>query len=151
MTPDTPRPSAAPFPTTRWGRVVDAVEGGSTASRQALADLCQAYWYPIYAFIRRRGHGADETLDLTQDFFVRVLERDILASADPEKGRFRAFLRADCGFFLADQRDRDRAVKRGGGVIPLSIVARDAEGRYLVEPAETETPERLFDRAWASP
>ena len=137
------------FPTTTWGRVVEAVGGGSPESREALEELCRAYWYPIYAFIRRRGHGPDEALDLAQAYFTRLLERGTLAAADPERGRFRGFLRADCGFFLADARDRDRALKRGGGVGPLSIDARDAEGRYLVEPAVGETAERLFDRAWA--
>jgi RNA polymerase sigma factor (sigma-70 family) len=136
------------FPTTRWGLVVNAGEG-SSEDRDALAELCRAYWYPIYAFIRRKGHSSDVALDLTQSYFARLIERGALASADPAKGRFRAFLRTDCGFFLSDQGDRDRAIKRGSGLAPLSIDARDAEGRYLVEPVDIETPDRLFDRAWA--
>ncbi len=143
-----PRPPGG-FPTTRWSRVVAAGEAGPSGSGEALAELCRAYWYPIYAFIRRKGHAPDLALDLAQSYFARLIERGAIAAVDPAKGRFRSFLRADCGFFLADQLDRDRALKRGGGVAPLSIDARDAEGRYLVEPVDDETPDRLFDRAWA--
>ena len=116
---------------------------------RALAALCAAYWYPIYAFIRRKGSGPEEALDLTQDYFARLLERRTIAAADPVRGRFRSFLLADCTRFLADQYERGRAAKRGGGVAPLSIDARDAEGRYLREPVHDRTPERLFERAWA--
>jgi RNA polymerase sigma-70 factor (ECF subfamily) len=137
------------FPTTRWSRVVAAGEAGPSGPGEALAELCRAYWYPIYAFIRRKGHAPDLALDLAQSYFARLIERGAIAAVDPARGRFRSFLRADCGFFLADQLDRDRALKRGGGVAPLSIDARDAEGRYLVEPVDDETPDRLFDRAWA--
>ena len=84
-------------------------------ARAALAELCRAYWYPLYAFIRRKGHGPDEAADLTQEYFARLLERGVLAAADPRKGRFRAFLRTDCGFFLAHRAERGRARKRGGG------------------------------------
>ena len=108
-----------------------------------------AYWYPIYALIRRLGYVEADALDLTQEYFARFLEKPVLAAADRTRGRFRAFLRSDCGFFLAGRRDRDQAQKRGGGRLPLSIDARDAEGRYLIEPADGLTPERLFDRAWA--
>jgi RNA polymerase sigma-70 factor (ECF subfamily) len=111
--------------------------------------LCSAYWYPIYALIRRSGRGPDEALDLTQDYFARLLERGALAAADHHKGRFRAFLRTDCDFFLAREHERGRALKRGGGRAALSIDARDAEGRYLREPVDNATPERLFARAWA--
>ena len=142
-------PQGSPrFPTTRWTLIVGAVED-SSHDREALAELCRAYWYPIYAFIRRKGHDPDHALDLAQSYFARLIERGAIAAVDPAKGRFRSFLRADCGFFLADQADRDRALKRGGGLTPLSIDARDAEGRYLVEPVDDETPDRLFDRAWA--
>jgi RNA polymerase sigma-70 factor (ECF subfamily) len=118
-------------------------------ARAALSELCAAYWYPIYALIRRLGHAEADALDLTQEYFARLLEKPVLAAVDRSKGRFRGFLRADCRLFLLDRRDRDRAQKRGGGRRPLSIDVRDAEGRYLVEPAEGLTPERLFDRAWA--
>ena len=144
-----PTPSAARFPTTRWSRVLAAAGRSEPDAGAALAELCAAYWYPVYALIRRRGHDPDAAADLAQDYFVHLLEKGTLAAADPSKGRFRAFLRTDCGFFLADARDRAARWKRGGGVTPISIDARDAEGRYLVEPADELTPERLFDRAWA--
>lgn len=141
--------SEARFPTTHWSRVVAAVDRADPAKREALAALCGEYWYPLYALIRRRGHDPERALDLTQEYFARLLEKDVIAAADPLKGRFRAFLRTDCGHFLADQGDRDRSIKRGGGRAPLSIDAHDAESRYRVEPADDLTPERLFDRAWA--
>ena len=144
-----PTPPAARFPTTRWSCVLAAGGRSAPEAGAALAELCAAYWYPVYALIRRRGHDPDTAADLTQDYFARLLEKKTLAAADPDRGRFRAFLRTDCGFFLADARDRAARLKRGGGVTPISIDARDAEGRYLVEPADTLTAERLFDRAWA--
>jgi RNA polymerase sigma-70 factor (ECF subfamily) len=142
-------PPPARFPTTRWSRVARAGGPPTPEARAALAELCDAYWYPIYALVRRKGYGADLALDLTQDYFARVLERGTVAAADPEKGRFRSFLLADCSFFLADRRDRDRALKRGGGRPVFSIDARDAEGRFLREPSHDKTPERMFERDWA--
>ena len=142
-------PSAARFPTTCWSRVVAARDKAAPEAREALAGLCAAYWFPVYAFVRRKGRGPEEALDATQDYFVRLLARGTVAAADAGKGRFRSFLLADCTRFLADRRDHDRAAKRGGGVAPLSIDARDAEGRYLREPAHDRTPERHFERAWA--
>jgi DNA-directed RNA polymerase specialized sigma24 family protein len=144
-----PTTPAARFPTTRWSRVLAAGGRSTPEAGPALAELCAAYWYPVYALIRRRGHDPDEAADLAQDYFARLLEKGLLAAADPARGRFRAFLRTDCGFFLADARDRQAAQKRGGGITPVSIDARDAEGRYNVEPTDELTPERLFDRAWA--
>jgi DNA-directed RNA polymerase specialized sigma24 family protein len=141
--------SRAGFPTTRWSQVLAAGDRAEPAARQALAELCGAYWYPIYAFIRRKGHGPDEALDLTQDYFTRLLETGVLASADRRRGRFRAFLRTDCGFFLSHHHEQRRALKRGGDQTALPIDARDAEGRYLREPVDATTPERLFDQAWA--
>ena len=141
--------SQAGFPTTHWSRVAHAVSPAAPEARAALAELCGAYWYPIYAFVRRRGHDPDLALDLTQDYFTRLLERGVLASADHRLGRFRAFLRTDCGFFLSHHHEQRRALKRGGGQTALPIDARDAEGRYLREPADAATPERLFDRTWA--
>jgi len=138
--------SPAGFPTTRWSRIACAGELAGTGAREALAELCQAYWFPVYAYIRRKGHDPDRSADLAQDYFARLLEKGTLAAADPRKGRFRAFLLADLAFFLADVHDRDAALKRGGGVriMPLHL-----EGRYLAEPVEEMTPERLFNRAWA--
>ncbi len=142
-------PPPAPFPTTRWSRVAAAGDPAAPDSPAALAGLCAAYWYPIYALIRRRGHPAEAARDLTQDYFARLLEKGTLGAADPSRGRFRAFLRTDCGFFLADQRDRRAAIKRSGGRATISFDALDAEARYRAEPADATTPERLFDRAWA--
>jgi DNA-directed RNA polymerase specialized sigma24 family protein len=131
------------FPLTHWSLVIRAGEPGSTQARAALEELCAAYWYPIYAFIRRKGKNPDRALDLTQDFFTRLLEKDLLASADHRKGRFRSFLRTVCANFLIDD------WRRKPDVMPISIDARDAEGRYLIEPADHVTAENLFDRAWA--
>src|SRR5262245_52224616 len=107
-------PAAARFPTTRWSRVVAARDAGDPAAHAALAELCRVYWFPVYAYIRRRGHSPDDAADLAQEYFTRLLERGTLTAADPKKGRFRAFLIADCAFFLSDSRDRATAQKRGG-------------------------------------
>jgi DNA-directed RNA polymerase specialized sigma24 family protein len=139
----------ASFPTTRWSLVAHAVNPAAPEARAALAELCAGYWYPIYAFIRRKGHEPDLALDLTQDYFTRLLETGVLASADRRLGRFRAFLRTDCGFFLSHNHERREAIKRGGGQRALAIDGRDAEGRYLREPTDAATPDRLFDRTWA--
>ena len=116
---------------------------------EALANLCQAYWYPIYAYVRRKGHPPEQAQDLTQDFFAYVLERDLLAKADPDRGRFRGFLRIVCARRLSGDRERTHARKRGGGKTALSIDVADAEGRYSREPSHELTPERIFDRTWA--
>lgn len=137
------------FPTTHWSRVVTAGRGDAAGAREALADLCQAYWYPIYAYIRHRRCTPEQARDLTQDFFAYVLERDLFAKADPALGRFRAFLRTVCDRQLSDRRDREKAAKRGGGLSFFSINPLDAERRYTNEPADELTPERIFDRTWA--
>lgn len=139
----------AGFPTTRWSRVVAAGDGAAPGAGEALAELCGSYWFPLYAFIRRKGYGPEQALDLTQGYFARLLERRTVAAADPARGRFRSFLLADCSHFLAHQRERDGAAMRGGGRASLSIDARDAEGRYRLEPSHERTPERLFERDWA--
>ena len=142
-------PPPACFPTTHWSRIIAAGDPDAPLSREALAELCQAYWFPLYAYIRRRGHDPDRAMDLTQDFFVRLLEKGILAVADPTRGRFRAFLRAVCADFLANRRDWDNALKRCGGRAIVPIDTAEAEGRYAREPAHELTPERIFDRTWA--
>jgi RNA polymerase sigma-70 factor (ECF subfamily) len=142
--------SHAPFPTTRWSQVVAAGERASPEAINALAQLCSAYWYPLYAFVRRKGHSPDEAADLVQGTFLTLLDRDGLAAVAPERGRFRSFLIAACAHYLADCRDRDRAAKRGGGAAPIRIDRVDAEGRYSAEPVNDWTAERLFDRRWAT-
>jgi DNA-directed RNA polymerase specialized sigma24 family protein len=137
------------FPTTHWSRVARAGDRAGADALSALAELCAVYWYPIYALIRRRGHDEADALDLTQGYFTRLLEKPVIAAADPTRGRFRAFLRADCGFYLSDCRDNQQAQKRGGGRMVLSIDARYAEGRYVLELAGDLSPDRLFDRTWA--
>jgi RNA polymerase sigma factor (sigma-70 family) len=141
-------PGASQFPTTRWTLVVAAGAPHRKEARSALVSLCESYWYPLYSYLRRRGYPADQAQDLTQDFFMRVLEGRYLDRADPEKGRFRSFLLTSLKFFVADEQDRQRAHKRGGGaVLPLEFSA--GEDRYQREPGHDETPERIFERRWA--
>jgi RNA polymerase sigma factor (sigma-70 family) len=136
------------FPTTRWTLVVAAGDPHRKEARSALVSLCENYWYPLYAYLRRRGYPADQAQDLTQDFFVRVLEGRYLDRAEPEKGRFRSFLLTSLKFFVADTGDRQRAIKRGGGAV-VSVEFSSGEERYQREPAHDETPERIFERRWA--
>jgi RNA polymerase sigma factor (sigma-70 family) len=141
-------PGSSQFPTTRWTLVAAAVDPQRKEARSALVSLCEGYWYPLYAYIRRRGYPADQAQDLTQDFFIRVLEGRYLDRADAEKGRFRYFILTSLKFFVADEEDRQRAHKRGGGVVvPLEFSS--GEDRYQREPAHDETPERIFERRWA--
>jgi RNA polymerase sigma-70 factor (ECF subfamily) len=137
------------FATTHWSLVLAARDRAEPGAADALASLCSLYWYPLYAYVRRRGHGPEDGHDLTQEFFARLLEKHFLAAVDPCKGKFRSFLLAACNHFLANERDRARARKRGGGRLVLSLDARDAEGRYRAEPADALTPETLFERRWA--
>jgi RNA polymerase sigma-70 factor (ECF subfamily) len=137
------------FATTHWSLIVAARDGDTAEAQAALAALCQAYWYPLYAYIRRQGHPADQAQDLTQEFFTRLLEKEFLGVLDPDKGKFRAFLLAACKHFLANERDRERAQKRGGGRLRLSLDFTDAEDRYTREPGHALTAEKLFERRWA--
>src|SRR5262249_21215366 len=136
------------FRTTHWSLVLAARDRASPEARQALEELCESYWYPLYAFIRRSGHNSEEARDLTQEFFARLLEKDYLADVDRDKGKFRSYLLAACKHFLANERDRALAQKRGGGRTGLSFDADAAESRYSSEPQHTLTPERLFERRW---
>jgi RNA polymerase sigma-70 factor (ECF subfamily) len=137
------------FATTHWSRVMAAQDGASPEAREALAQLCATYWYPLYAYVRRRGHGADAAHDLTQAFFTRVIEKGSLRAADQARGRFRSFLLTSLQHFLCNEHDRSRAAKRGGGRAIRSLDPRDAEDRYRQEPGHDLTPERLFERRWA--
>lgn len=135
------------FAATRWTLVLNAAQRGENEqARLALAELCRLYWYPLYAYVRRRGYDPADAQDLTQAFFARLLEKNWLDAVAPEKGRFRAFLLAALKHFLANEWDKARAQKRGGGVSPVAL---DAETRYQREPSDELTPDRLFDRQWA--
>src|SRR5215510_10391825 len=118
------------FPTIRWTLVVAAADPRQAESCSALVSLCESYWYPLYAYVRRRGYPADQAQDLTQEFFIRVMEGRYLDRADPEKGRFRSFILTSLKFFLADEADRSRAQKRGSGKV-LSFEVSSGEDRYL--------------------
>lgn len=144
---DFPRPD--PFAPTQWSLVLLARDRASPRADEALATLCRAYWYPLYAYIRRQVPTAEQAEDLTQEFFARLLEKDFLRTVDRGRGRFRAFLLACCKHFLANERDRAGARKRGEGCAVLSLDFASAADRYRREPADTLTPEKLFERRWA--
>jgi RNA polymerase sigma factor (sigma-70 family) len=137
------------FVTTRWSVVVTAGRTDTTRAHDALAKLCQIYWHPLYAYVRRRGHSPEDAQDLTQEFFARLLERNWVAAADRQKGRFRSFLLSAMKHFLANEWDKARAQKRGGGqfLIPLDVAT--AETSCGIEPADDVTPETIFERRWA--
>ena len=126
-----------------------ARESASPEGRQALETLCRTYWYPVYAYIRRRGQNPEEAQDLTQEFFVRLLAGNGLSGVDPFKGKFRSFLLASVNHLLSDERDRAQCQKRGGGRPAISFEVRAAEERYRFEPVDEQTPERVFARRWA--
>lgn len=136
------------FETTRWSLVRQALGGDEPVAQQALAVLCESYWYPIYAFFRRSGKSPHDAEDLTQGFFTRMLAKQTLAAADREKGRLRTFLLACAMNFLADERDRAMAQKRGAAVV-VSFDPDQAERRYSLEPVDAFSPDRLFQRRWA--
>ena len=145
----TPATCSPIFATTRWTLVLAAGDDASAPGREALDELCRAYWFPLYAYIRRRGHDAHAAEDLTQGFFARLLERNDLARLTREGGKFRSFLLTALNHFLANEYERNQALKRGGGQTPLSLDDEDAEARYLREPAHVESPDRLYERQWA--
>src|SRR3954454_2664287 len=130
------------FPTTLWTLVLHAGRDEPAQARAALARLCQAYWDPLYSFLRRRGYPPHDAEDLTQAFFARLLEKRGLGRVDPEQGRFRTFLLASLKNFLANDWDRSQALKRGGGQTILALDAESAEARYQLEPSHDMTPDR---------
>jgi RNA polymerase sigma factor (sigma-70 family) len=138
------------FETTNWSLIVRARDGSTTEARAALSGLCESYWPPIYAFIRSRGLAPADAEDLTQSYFARFFEKNYLADFRPQAGRFRTFLRASVGHFLANEWDRERALKRGGGVAKLSLDAATAEERLRFEPLDRLTPEAIFERQWTA-
>jgi len=137
------------FVTTRWSVVLTAGHSDTTHAHAALEKLCQIYWYPIYAYVRRRGHSPEDAQDLTQEFFARLLERNWVGRADRQKGRFRSFLLSAMNHFLSDEWDKARAQKRGGGVMPVPLQFDTAETRYGHELADPVTPEQNYERRWA--
>ena len=137
------------FATTRWSVVLTAADPQSPGSADALGELCRTYWYPIYAFVRRQGNSHEAAQDLTQEFFARMLEKRYIDDVGPEKGKFRTFLLVCLKRFLANEWDKTRAQKRGGGRQHLSIDFEDADGRYRLEPGHEVTAQRIFERRWA--
>ena len=136
------------FTTTHWSVVLAAGQSESPQAAQTLEQLCRTYWYPLYAYIRRRGHGPEDAQDLTQEFFLRLLRKDYLAQVDSRKGKFRSFLLAAINHFRANEWDRANAVKRGGRVTFLALAHDSAEQR-LAEISLERSPERIFERCWA--
>lgn len=141
--------AAGAFRTTHWSVVLAASRRNAPDAQDALAKLCQSYWYPLYAYVRRRGHDSHEAEDLTQEFFARLLDKNYLEGITREGGRFRSYLLTTLKHFLANEWERARAQKRGGGKALVSLDDQDAEARYKFEPADSATPEILFERRWA--
>jgi RNA polymerase sigma-70 factor (ECF subfamily) len=146
---ESPGAGAGQFALTHWSVVLAASRSESTHAQAALEQLCATYWHPIYFFVRRQGHRPADAQDLTQEFFARLLARNDLATVERSKGRFRSFLLASLKHFLANEWDKTKAQKRGGGQVPLSIDGSAAESSYAFEPVENITPERLYERRWA--
>jgi len=137
------------FHTTQWTLVLAAGSEQAPQAHEAMADLCGRYWQPIYAYIRRRGTDPATAEDLAQGFFMHLLERNSVRAANPDKGRFRSFLLGSLKYYLADEWDRSRAKKRGGGQAPIEIDAAREESHYELEADPDETPDQLFARRWA--
>jgi RNA polymerase sigma-70 factor (ECF subfamily) len=135
--------------TTQWSQVLAARDGSDTEARAALESLCVTYWEPLYAFVRHQGSSPDEANDLTQAYFTELLEKEFLSAVDPARGRFRSFLLASMKNFLSHERERGRALKRGGGHRILSLDVEGAEQRYGVQPTEEMSPEQAFEYRWA--
>jgi RNA polymerase sigma factor (sigma-70 family) len=141
--------AAQEFRTTHWSVVLHAGDASSARRSEALEQLCRAYWRPLYAFVRRRGHDEHTAKDLTQAFFARLLEKNDVADADAGRGRFRTFLLAALNHFLANEWDKARRLKRGGGMTLLSLDDADAESRFQLECSPAGSAEKAFDRRWA--
>jgi len=139
---------AGVFATTHWSVVVRAGDSQSPEAGFAMERLCRTYWYPLYVFVRRKGHSHEDACDLTQSFFARLLEKGCLLAADASRGKFRTFLLGSMTNFLRNEWDRTQAQRRGGGRAILSLDEAEAEARYQIETADQETPERIFERRW---
>src|ERR1700722_10832386 len=140
---------AAEFRPTRWSMVLLSAQSEAPGSRAALAVLCGLYWYPLYAFIRRRGYNPEDAQDLTQGFFLHLLDQKALAQIDPLKGKFRSFLLASLQNYLSKEADRARCLKRGGKMQFVPLDEKNAEDRYRLEPTDCVTAEKIFDARWA--
>lgn len=143
------RPCGDYFVTTRWTVVLSAGRKSSPQSDRALGELCQTYWYPLYAYVRHRGHSKEDAEDLTQAFFARFLEKNYLEGLSAERGKFRAFLLASLKHFLANEWDKSQTQKRGGGALHFSLDWQSADERYHLDPPDPTSPDRLYDRDWA--
>jgi RNA polymerase sigma-70 factor (ECF subfamily) len=137
------------FATTRWTLVTHAARRDGPQAEQALEELCRTYWYPLYAYVRRRGHSHEDAEDLVQSFFARLIQKDSFDGLDAEKGKFRAFLLAALKHFLANEWDRAHRQKRGGDAVFVSLDWKDADSRYQIDPPDHLSPDKLYDRAWA--
>jgi RNA polymerase sigma-70 factor (ECF subfamily) len=144
-----PRRARRGFATTQWSLIVAAADGSPEERSEALADLCRQYWQPVYLYLRRRGADREKAADLTQGFFAKLIEKNYIGDANRERGRFRTFLLVSVQHYAANEWDRDRALKRGGGQSPVSIDGVEGEEVFRIEPSHEETPERLFNRRWA--
>jgi RNA polymerase sigma-70 factor (ECF subfamily) len=153
MTTDPSSPPAHPagdiFATTHWTVVLAAGRQHSPQAARALEELCRTYWFPLYAYVRRRGYAREDAEDLTQAFFTRLLEKNSFASLNAGKGKFRAFLLASVKHFLANARDKAHTLKRGGGSIPLSLDWQTADTQFQVAATGEPSPDQAFDREWA--
>ena len=139
----------AQFATTRWSIVTAAGDSDSPKHQEALNSLCQTYWFPLYAYLRRNGHDAQEAADFTQAFFAQLLDKKYLRSVQPRPGKFRSFMLTALKHFVANQYKYEKAKKRGGGRNIFSLNYEQAEDRYALEPATDMSPEKLFERSWA--
>ena len=144
-----PRPRRRSFPTTHWSLVIAGGENRSPEGRRALDVLCRLYWPPVYSYVRSTGHDAESARDLTQGFFARLLEKGDLRQADRTRGRFRSFLLASVAHFIANEWDRERAQRRGGGRTLASLDIEDAEAKYGASLAVSQTPETIYEKQWA--
>ena len=140
---------AAEFRPTRWSVVLLSAQSKAPGSQAALAALCSLYWYPLYAFVRRRGYSPEDAQDLTQGFFLHLLDHKALGQVDPLKGKFRSFLLASIQNYLSKEVDRARCLKRGGQTEFVPLDAKKAEDRYQLEPTDYLTAEKIFDARWA--
>ncbi len=144
-----PGPRGDIFVTTRWTVVLSAGRKSSPQSDRALGELCQTYWYPLYAYVRRQGRNKEDAEDLVQAFFEKFLEKNYLEGLSADRGKFRAFLLASVKHFLANEWDKSQRQKRGGGVLHLSLDWRQADERFHLDPPDLASPDKLFDREWA--